>query len=52
MKNKVLKVMGANGVLILNAPMAQNINFKVELKVMEHRCRATTSSREEWIWHY
>lgn len=32
--------------------MAPNRTFNVELKVMEHRCLVTTSSREKWIWHY
>lgn len=49
MENKVLKVMHANGSLILKAHMAQNITFKFELKVMDHRCLTTTASREEWI---
>lgn len=52
MENKVLKVMHTNGSLILKAHMAQNITFKFELKVMDHRCLTTTTSREKWIWHY
>lgn len=47
MENKVLKVMDANGSLILKAHMAQNRTFKVELKVMEHKYLATSASREE-----
>lgn len=26
-----------------------NRTFKVELKVMEHMCLATTANREEWL---
>jgi hypothetical protein len=52
LENKMLRVLDSNGVLILKAPMAANRTFKVELKVMEHRCLATTASREEWLWHY
>lgn len=52
MENRVLKDMDANGSLIRKAHMAQNRTFKVELKVIEHRCLATAASREEWIWHY
>lgn len=47
MENKVLRVLDQNGVLILKAHMAANRNFKIELKVMEHRCLATAASREE-----
>ncbi|XP_050895198.1 uncharacterized protein LOC127101799 [Lathyrus oleraceus] len=36
MENKGLRVMDANGVLVLKAPMDANRTFKVELKVMEH----------------
>lgn len=52
MENKFLKVMDTNGILILKAFMAQNRTFKFELKVIEHRCLAKATSREEWIWHY
>lgn len=43
--------MDSNGNLILKARVSYNKTFKIELKVMEHRCIATTGSREEWIWH-
>lgn len=49
MENKGLRVLDANGVLVLKAPMDANITFKVELKVMEHRWIATAASREEWM---
>ncbi|XP_058750744.1 uncharacterized protein LOC131623737 [Vicia villosa] len=52
MENRALCVMDVNEVLILKAFMAGNRNFKVELKVIEHRCLSTTDSREKWIWHY
>ncbi|XP_050898040.1 uncharacterized protein LOC127104946 [Lathyrus oleraceus] len=52
LEDKILRVLDSNGVLILKAPMAANRTFKVELKVMEHRCLATAASRDEWLWHY
>lgn len=48
-ENKGLCVMDANEVLVLKAPMDSNRTFKIEMKVVEHRCLATTASREEWI---
>lgn len=48
----MLKVMDANGSLILKAPMAQSRTFKVELKVIENKYLAMAASREEWIFHY
>ncbi|XP_058782825.1 uncharacterized protein LOC131657444 [Vicia villosa] len=47
LKNKILRVVDASGVLILKAPMASNRTFKVELKVLEHRCLDKAASREE-----
>lgn len=47
MENKGLRVLDAKGVLVLKASMASNRIFKVELKVIEHRCLATGESREE-----
>ncbi|XP_050916184.1 uncharacterized protein LOC127131298 [Lathyrus oleraceus] len=52
MKNKVLRVLDQNSILILKAHMAANRTFKIELKVVEHRCLATAASHEEWLWHY
>lgn len=46
MENNALHVMDANGVLILKDFMAPNRTFKVELKVMEHRCITKMASRE------
>lgn len=43
----MLNVMDSNGNLILKAHVSYNKTFKIELKVMEHRCIATTGSREE-----
>ncbi|XP_050888925.1 uncharacterized protein LOC127094097 [Lathyrus oleraceus] len=52
LEDKILRVLDSNGVLILKTLMAANRTFKVELKVMEHRCLATAASRDEWLWHY
>lgn len=49
---KVLRVINANMVLVIKAHMAANRTFKVELKVMDCRCIATSINIEEWIWHY
>ncbi|XP_050918413.1 uncharacterized protein LOC127135821 [Lathyrus oleraceus] len=49
LEDKILCVLDSNGVLILKVPMAANRTFKVELKVIEHRCLATTASRDEWL---
>ncbi|XP_058783588.1 uncharacterized protein LOC131658297 [Vicia villosa] len=45
LKDKILHVVDASGVLILKALMASNRTFKMELKVLEHRCLATAASR-------
>lgn len=45
MEHKILHVLD-------QAHMATNRTFNIELKVMEHRCIATATSREEWLWHY
>ncbi|XP_050896242.1 uncharacterized protein LOC127102978 [Lathyrus oleraceus] len=47
MENKGLSILDANEVLVLKMPMVANRTFKVELKVMEHRCIDTAISREE-----
>ncbi|XP_050902007.1 uncharacterized protein LOC127109385 [Lathyrus oleraceus] len=52
LEDKILRILDSNGVLILKASMAANRTFKVELKVMKHRCLATAASRDEWLWHY
>ncbi|XP_050886070.1 uncharacterized protein LOC127091468 [Lathyrus oleraceus] len=46
LEDKILRILDSNGVLILKAPMTVNRTFKVELKVMEHRCLATAASRD------
>ena len=51
-EDKLMRVVDANGRLILKAPMSQNRTFKIELNVMEHKCLSTAASRDEWIWHY
>jgi len=51
-EDKMMRVLDSNGRLILKAPMSQNRTFKIELNVMEHKCLATATSRDEWIWHY
>lgn len=52
MENKWLHVIDTKGALVVKAPTATNITFKVELKVMEHICLYTITNREEWICHY
>lgn len=52
MENKGLHIMDANGVMVLKVPMGANRTFKIELKVMEHRCISSAASREECRWHY
>ncbi|XP_058753772.1 uncharacterized protein LOC131626957 [Vicia villosa] len=50
LEDKILRVVDASRVLILKAPMASNMTFKVELKVLEHRWLATAASREDLIY--
>ena len=50
-ENKILRILDRNRVLILRALIAANRTFEIELKVMEHKFLATTSSRDEWLWH-
>jgi hypothetical protein len=45
----MMRVLDSNGRLILKAPMSQNRTFKIELNVMEHKCLATTTNKDEWI---
>ena len=49
-EDKMMRVVDANGRLILKAPMSQN--RKIELNVMEHKFLSTAASRYEWIWYY
>ncbi|XP_058746623.1 uncharacterized protein LOC131619552 [Vicia villosa] len=51
MKNKVLRVMDSNRVLVLKARMFSNRTFKIELKVMEHRCLATIAL-SSWAYQF
>lgn len=51
MESKTLWVMNVKKVLFLKPHMYPNRTFKVELKVMEHRCISTIASREKWVWH-
>lgn len=32
--------------------MSQNITFKIELDVMDHKSLETVASRDEWLWNY
>lgn len=32
--------------------MSQNITFKIELAMIEHKCLETATSRDEWLWNY
>jgi hypothetical protein len=52
MEKKLLNVFDTKGNLLLKAPMSKNRTFKVELKVLNHKCLMTASNKEEWIWHY
>ena len=51
-EDKMIRVVDANGRLILKDPIYQNITFKIELNVMEHKCLSTATSRDKWIWLY
>ena len=51
-EDKMMRVIDANGRLILKAPMSHNRTFKIELNVMEHKCLTTIAIMDEWIWHY
>ena len=51
-EDKLMRVIDANGRVILKAPMSQNRTFNIELNMMEHKCLSTAASRDEWIWHY
>ncbi|GAU38503.1 hypothetical protein TSUD_396200 [Trifolium subterraneum] len=51
-EDRLMKLTDANGRLILKAPMSQKRTFKIELDVLEHRCLATSASKDEWLWHY
>lgn len=47
-----MRVLDLSGKVILKAPMSQNRTFKINLDVMEHKCLATSTSKDEWLWHY
>lgn len=49
MENKALCVIDANKVLVIKAHMDLNRTFKIELKVIKHRCLTIATSKEEWI---
>ncbi|GAU36961.1 hypothetical protein TSUD_57390 [Trifolium subterraneum] len=51
-EDRLMKLTDANGRLILKAPMSQNMTFKIELDVLEHRCLTTAASKDECLWHY
>lgn len=51
-EDKLMRVTNSNGRIILKASMSQNRTFKIELNVLEHRCLATATSTDEWLWHY
>lgn len=44
-KYKMMRILDSGGRLILKAPMSQNITFKVELNVMEHKCLSTAANK-------
>ena len=47
-KDKIMRVVDANGRLILKDPMSQNRTFKIKLNVIEHKFLLTIASRDEW----
>ena len=51
-EDKMMRVVDANGRLILKAHMSQNRTFKIELNVMEHKYLSIAASKNERIWHY
>ena len=51
-EDNMMRVAESSGRLILKALMSQNRTFKIELNVIEHKYLSTSSSRDEWIWHY
>lgn len=52
MEDRVLKVFGSKKRLILKSPLSKNKTFKVGIQLMEHKCLATSISRDEWLWYY
>lgn len=39
--------------MVLKAPLARNLTFKVNLNAPEIQCLAATGAgEEEWLWHY
>ena len=48
-EDKMMRVIDANGRLILKDLMSHNRIFKTELNMMEHQCLSTAASRDEWI---
>lgn len=44
---KMMRIHNSSGRLILKAYMSQNKTFKIELDMLEHKCLATTASRDE-----
>lgn len=51
-EDRMMRVIALRKRLILKAPISHNRTFRVELDVLERKCLATTSSRDEWLWHY
>jgi hypothetical protein len=48
-----LKIFDVENRLILKAPLSNNITFKIEINVIDHRCLASvTSTEENWLWHH
>lgn len=50
-EDRMVRVIDSSNGLILKAHMSQNITFRIELDVLEHKCLATITSRDEWLWN-
>lgn len=48
----MMRVLEPNDKLILKVPMSQNKTFSIEFNVLEYKFLETTTSRDEWPWHY
>ena len=46
-EDEMMRVVNANGRLILKVPMSHNRIFKIELNEMDHKCLSTVASRDE-----
>lgn len=47
-EDRLMRVIDSSNRLILKAIMSQNITFRIKLDVLEHKCLATATRRDEW----